>query len=321
MIFKWKKMGKVLDPSLIKGLPWLKEFAQAPATLIFEKFVRVYFSSRPPRDSNNQYVSYTGFVDLDRENLKKIVNIGEMPVLPLGEIGSFDEFGVYPFSVIREGSSVIAYYGGWTRSESVPYNVCIGKAISNDEGRTFNKIGAGPILSFSLKEPMTISGPKIRRFNDIWCLWYIAGTSWKISNGRPESIFKIRFATSLDGVTWNRSGKTVIPDILGPDECQASPDVSFFDGKFHMFFSYKYGSDFRKNNRGYRIGYAYSSDHINWIRNDNYAGMALTQLDEWDGQENAYPHLFELDGERYMLYLGNEVGKYGFGIAHFDGYE
>jgi hypothetical protein len=321
MIFKWEKMGKILDPTVVKDLDWLKEYAQAPATLVFEKFVRVYFSSRPLKDRSNLYISHTGFVDLDRKNLKRIVNFGENPVLPLGELGSFDEFGTYPFSVIREGGSVIAYYGGWTRCESTPYNVSVGKAVSFDDGLTFKKVGSGPVLSFTINEPMTISGPKIRKFNNVWCLWYIAGTSWKISGGRPESIFKIRFATSIDGVTFNRSGDAVIPDILGPDECQASPDVTYFDGKYHMFFSYKYGSNFRKNSRGYRIGYAYSYDHKNWIRSDSLAGMNLTQSNEWDGHENAYPHLFELDGEIYMLYLGNEVGKYGFGIARLSGYE
>ena len=29
----------------------------------------------------------------------------------------------------------------------------------------------------------------------------------------------------------------------------------------------------------------------------------------------AYPHVFEVDGSVYMAYLGNEVGREGFGIA------
>jgi len=33
----------------------------------------------------------------------------------------------------------------------------------------------------------------------------------------------------------------------------------------------------------------------------------------------AHPHVFELDGEIYMFYLGNQVGKYGFGIAKLIG--
>jgi hypothetical protein len=29
----------------------------------------------------------------------------------------------------------------------------------------------------------------------------------------------------------------------------------------------------------------------------------------------AYPHVFELDGDTFMLYLGDQVGRYGFGLA------
>jgi hypothetical protein len=33
----------------------------------------------------------------------------------------------------------------------------------------------------------------------------------------------------------------------------------------------------------------------------------------------SYPHVFELDGRVCMLYLGNEVGRGGFGLAELDG--
>jgi hypothetical protein len=29
----------------------------------------------------------------------------------------------------------------------------------------------------------------------------------------------------------------------------------------------------------------------------------------------SYPHILELDGKTYMFYIGNGVGKEGFGIA------
>jgi len=71
-MFKWKKLGKAFTPQEIGGRSWLKEFAQAPATLIFDDFVRVYFSCRPAADRNGQYVSYSAYVDLDRNDLFKI---------------------------------------------------------------------------------------------------------------------------------------------------------------------------------------------------------------------------------------------------------
>jgi len=314
-MFKWKKLGKVFTPQEVQGRSWLKEFAQAPATLVFDDFVRVYFSCRPNRDHNGQYVSYTGFVDLDRTNLMKIIKISSEPIMELGTFGTFDEFGTYPTSVIRNGNDVLAYYGGWTRCESVPYNVAIGIAKSTNQGESFTKLGRGPVLSFSIDEPMTVSGPKIRKFNDQWYLWYVAGSKWKLVDGRPESIFKIRVATSADGLIWNKLNKDVIPFILEEDECQASPDVFVMRGKYHMFFSYKYSSNFRNTDRGYRIGYASSSDLISWERDDSKAGLDISIGDTWDNQSIAYPHVFELDDKFYMMYLGNEVGRFGFGLA------
>ena len=65
-MFKWNKLGKAFAPQEIEGRKWLKEFAQAPAALLFEDFVRVYFSCRPPADENGQYVSYSAYVDFGR---------------------------------------------------------------------------------------------------------------------------------------------------------------------------------------------------------------------------------------------------------------
>ena len=35
-MFAWKKLGKVFTPQEVGGRPWMKEFAQAPAVLVFE---------------------------------------------------------------------------------------------------------------------------------------------------------------------------------------------------------------------------------------------------------------------------------------------
>ena len=316
-MFKWKKLGRVFNPQEIENIPWLKEFAQAPSVIIYEKFIRVYFSCRPAPDSNGQYVSYSAFIDLNRENLFERVNIGKEPILKLGELGTFDEFGTYPSSVIRSGNDLFVYYGGWTRCESVPFNVAIGIAKSDDDGKTFNKLGPGPVLSYSVNEPFILSGPKIRRFNNKWYLWYIAGSKWILDNGKPEPVYKIRMATSEDGLNWTKLNKDLIESRIEENEAQASPDVFFYEGKYHMFFCYRYSSNYRGKNNGYRIGYASSEDIFNWKREDSKAGIDISESG-WDSEMISYPHVFELDKTIYMLYLGNQVGRYGFGLAKLE---
>jgi hypothetical protein len=318
-MFKWKKLGRVFDPREIKGREWLNEFAQAPSVLIFDDFIRVYFSCRPLPDQNGQYVSYSAYVDLNRKNLFEIVNVAVNPILKLGDRGTFDEFGTYPTSVIKNGDDVIAYYGGWTRCESVPFNVAIGIAISNNNGESFIKVGSGPVLSYSSDEPFVLSGPKIRKFNDRWYLFYISGRKWLENNGKPEPVYKIRMATSEDGINWTKHNKDLIKNKLEGDEAQASPDVIFYNNKYHMFFCYRYSLNFRGREKGYRIGYAVSEDLLNWVRDDSKVGIDVSE-EGWDSEMISYPHVFELDNKVFMFYLGNQVGKFGFGLAELQDY-
>jgi hypothetical protein len=317
-MFRWKKLGLAFRPQDVSGRAWLKEFAQGPATLLYDDFVRVYFSCRPPGDEKGMYVSYSAFVDLDRRDLFKVRRVAERPILPLGGLGEFDEFGVYPVSAIRHEGEVRAYYAGWTRCESVPFNTAIGLALSRDGGETFEKQGRGPILSYSPDEPFVLSGPKIRRFGGVWRLFYIAGRKWKLVDGRAEPVYKIRMATSPDGLAWTRLGRDLLPSRVEEDEAQASPDVIFSGGKYHMFFCYRYSTGFRGRERGYRIGYASSVDLIEWTRDDAKAGLDVS-ADGWDSEMVSYPHVFELDGRVYMAYLGNQVGRHGFGLAQLQG--
>lgn len=314
-MFQWKKLGNVFDPREVGGRPWLQAFAQGPATLVFPDFIRVYFSCRPAPDEQGRYVSYSAYVDFDRHQMFKILRVSEDPILPLGDLGTFDEFGVYPVSVIRDGARCLAYFGGWTRCESVPFNVAIGCAESHDDGATFTRLGKGPVLSYSPDEPFILSGPKIRRFNERFHLFYIAGRRWVDVDGKAEPVYKIRMATSRDGLHWEKAHRDLLTDVLGEDEAQASPDVFYRDGKYHMFFCYRQATDYRRNrDRSYRIGYASSDNLVDWVRDDSQAGLDVSD-EGWDSEMVAYPHVFELDGKVYMLYLGNQVGRYGFGAA------
>jgi predicted GH43/DUF377 family glycosyl hydrolase len=317
-MFNWKKLGLVFSPQATIGRPWLQTFAQAPATLVFDDFVRVYFSCRPPADANGQYVSYSAYVDLDRANLQKILRVSEQPILSLGGLGEFDEFGTYPVSVMRHNNEIRAYYAGWTRCESVPFNVGIGYATSQDDGVNFHKYGNGPILPYTLDEPFVLSGPKIRRFNDTWYLFYIAGRCWKKVDGRAEPVYKIRMAHSDDGIHWHKHNHDLIESRIEMDEAQASPDVIYSNGKYHMFFCYRYSANYRGKIYGYRIGYASSTNLTDWVRDDSKAGIDVSDAG-WDSEMVSYPHVLILDGKTYLFYLGNQVGKEGFGLAELEG--
>lgn len=314
MTFKWKKLGKLFDPKDLTAPSWMHDYAQSPSVLIEDDYVRVYFCSRPAPGPDGLYLSYISFIDLDRTNLHNILRVCEQPVLELGKYGTFDEFGTYPVSVIRHGEEIRAYYAGWTRCESVPFNAAIGMAISRDGGETFQRLGDGPVLSYSPDEPFLLGSPRIRKFDGGWQLWYVAGKEWRMADGKPEPIYKIRMASSNDGINWVKHGLDLIADKLGAHECQACPDVTWRDGQYQMFFSYRDIRNYRSSEGGYRIGYASSADMLHWARDDDQVGIGVSETG-WDSEMVNYPHVFELDGATYMLYQGNEMGRAGIGLA------
>ena len=173
-MWQWQKIGQIFNPADYRQ-DWMHHYGQCPSTLIYEDRVRVFFCTRPPADENRKFVSYCGFVDLARDDLRRVLAVSQAPVLPLGARGCFDEFGTYPVSVIRHRGEVRLYYGGVTRCESVAFDVALGCAISHDDGQSFVKLGAGPVLSASLDEPFVISSPKIRFYQDQWQVFLYFG--------------------------------------------------------------------------------------------------------------------------------------------------
>lgn len=318
MALKWIKKGLLFGPQLHDTPEWMDQFAQAPCVLRLSDCVRVYFSCRPKPDAKGQYVSYSAYVDLDPDDLFRVLRISKDPILPLGELGTFDEFGVYPTSVIPHENGTYAYFGGWTRCESVPFNVAIGIAAGDHRGENFKRLGNGPVLSYSPDEPFILSGPKIRKFNGTYQLFYIAGRKWIMVNDRPEPVYKIRMATSADGLTWEKKNKDLIPSVINDNEAQASPDVIYENGNYHMFFCYRHGDNYRGKEKGYRIGYAWSEDMETWHREDDHVGIDIS-TEGFDDQMISYPHVFKHQNRFYMLYLGNDVGRMGFGLAELEG--
>ncbi|MCP5249910.1 MAG: hypothetical protein H6942_15485 [Candidatus Accumulibacter sp.] len=314
---KWNKLGRIFDPSRHRLPNDCVQFAQSPQTLVFDDFVRVYFSTRAVDPGNGKYLSHVAFVDL-RKNLREIIRVSDQTVIPLGGLGCFDEHGIFPINVMRHGDAVYAYTCGWNRRVSVSVDTAIGLAISRDDGLTFQRIGDGPVLAASLHEPCLVGDGFVRRIGDVFHMWYIFGTGWRrfAPAQAPDRTYKIGHAVSDDGINWlKEEARPIIADRLGTDESQALPSVIEIDGRQHMFFCYRQSSDFRNNKeRGYRIGHAWSDDLSNWNRDDDNPLLDVTPGD-WDSDMLCYPHVFECDGRVYLLYNGNEFGRHGFGLA------
>lgn len=313
---RWEKLGKIFDPTEHALPNNCVEFAQSPQTLIMEDRVRVYFSTRE-RDSVGKYLSHIAYADFDK-GMKKLLGVAQHTVLPLGELGCFDEHGIFPINVVRDHDRVIGYTTGWNRKVSVSADASIGLVYSEDEGHTFKRVGTGPVMTASLSEPFLVADAFVLRRTDGYHMWYIFGTKWKKfeENEAPDRVYKIAYAYSEDGREWQRTGEQIIANSLNEDECQALPTVCHHGGRYHMYFCYRQAHGFRTDpSAGYRIGYAWSDDMVRWTRDDTAAGIGVSGTGEWDSDMQCYPHVFESDGKLFMLYNGNNFGRFGFGLA------
>ena len=303
----WIKKGNIYN---VNGqFDWNKSHAQVPVVDLLEDRIRIYYSTRDVSGKSN-----VSFIEVEKNNPKKIIYEHTLPLFELGNLGTFDDSGIMPSSIITFGNKKFLYYIGWTTRGTVPFQNAIGLAISEDGGKVFKKLSEGPIISVNFIEPY-FSGTSFVNFeNNIFKMWYLSCVKWKKFDGKPEPIYNIKYAESVDGITWNQTGKVAIE--LNYDEGGlVSAAVIKEDEKYKMWFGKRKKTDFRNNIRNsYKIGYAESLDGKDWIRKDKESGIDISK-EGWDSEMISYPYVFKKDNNLIMLYNGNGFGKTGFGYA------
>jgi hypothetical protein len=230
--------------------------------------------------------------------------VDPLPVLDLGELGSFDDGGVTSSCVVEHDGRRFLYYSGWTRGVSVPFYFFVGCAVS--EGDSFVRASRAPILERSDVDPFLVASPWVLVEDGRWRMWYVSGTGWRMADGRPKHWYHIKYAESGDGIAWEREGRVCI-DYAAEDEYALGRPCVVRDGdRYRMWFSAR-GST-------YRLAYAESDDGLTWTRDDDEARLEGAP-GAWESEMQAYPAVFDANGQRHMLYNGNGYGATGIGHA------
>ena len=101
-------------------------------------------------------------------------------MIALGGLGCFDEHGIFPMNVVRDGDAIFGYTSGWSRRVSVSVETAIGLAISHDDGVTFERVGR---RAGARRIPArAVPGRRRVRPADrggTYHMWYIFGTGWR----------------------------------------------------------------------------------------------------------------------------------------------
>ena len=297
----WGKRGLIFHTD--NQFSWMKTHASFPVIeKLTSELYRIYFS---PRDEKNR--SHVAFIEIDINNPKEILKISENPVMTPGKLGSFDDSGVMASSIVNYKGKKLLYYLGWNQGVTVPYRNSIGIAQSNDGGETFSRIFEGPIIDRSPSEPFFTASCEVKLEKGLFRMWYLSCTGWELKDGFPAPKYHIKYAESNDGISWKRDGIVCI-DYKNKNEWAIStPRVTKTGNLYRMFYSHR-------GEKPYRIGYAESTDGINWIRKDEEIGIDVSQ-EGWDSEMIEYPFVIEHNNKQILFYNGNEYGKTGLGYA------
>jgi len=287
-------------------MEWMHSHGVVPIAKPIGDFrYRIYFT---PRDKLNR--SHMGWLDIDIRNPTQVLRLAERPLLSPGAIGMFDDCGAMGGWIVEHGGIEHLFYQGWNRGVTVGFHVAIGLALrpAGDPDRPFERVSEGPILDRCVTEPVFVSCPAVLIENHRWRMWHQSGRPWMQVGDATLPSYDIRYAESDDGRAWRPTGAPAV-GFAHSGEVAIARFCPLRDRS-----DYKGWYSFRGNDWGYRIGYAVSPDGNTWIRDDAAAGIECDPQ-SWEGTMMCYPHVFDAEPGRFMLYNGGRYGAAGFGIA------
>lgn len=302
MSTRWQKLGLIYCPARDGRHPKLRTHAANPLPLQIEgDLYRVFYSAR---DAENR--SSVGAVDIDIVK-QQVIEDHQQPFFEHGPAGSFYADGV-SIGCCYEADRRYMLFMGWQSPAESHWRGDIGRlVVRSDLALELDR--EIPLMGASNEDPISLSYPWVLRLaSGSYRMWYGSTISWDAGNG--EMLHVIKSAISANGHDWKTEG-LALPYQLGSAQAFSKPAVvaDRETGAYSMWFSYRGAAG-----SSYRIGYARSSNGMDWELANAEAGITVS-TSGWDSEMIEYPHVFDHAGRRYMLYNGNGYGKSGFGLA------
>ena len=183
-MISFNKLGNAYTPKQ-ESQEWLTH-AMAPTAIELDNFVRVFVGGW---DANG--ISRIFSIDLDKDNPLSVVSVNSVAALSLGEEGCFDENGVFPGHVFREGNIIWMHYTGFQLGAKVPHYNFGGLAFSNDAGVSFRRLFRAPLLDRS-DEGLTVrAGASTLRTGSKYSTVYSAGSKWVTTGGKLRPCYGV----------------------------------------------------------------------------------------------------------------------------------
>src|SRR3989344_372229 len=248
--------------------------------------------------------------------------VGVIDLVLTGTSRSWDEPGVETASVIRTPSGEYRMYYTGNRPPEGSNHYSIGLATSND-GIYWTKYGKGPIFEpengwelptcTSPNNPRSCSNGGVLEPSVIYDSKEKIYKMWYAAVGTKDNLltFSIGYATSVDGIQWNRMPEPVLE--RGKDgtwrEALGSHASVIYDSQsgYHLFYVGVKLSEYCDNcalQRG-NIGHAYSADGKQWQLNERNPILS-PRKNKWDEWNIGGPAVIARGGELSLWYFGNK---------------
>ncbi len=149
----------------------------------------------------------------------------------------------------------------------------------------------------------------ILKHDGIYKMWYSSNSG---------QIYSISYATSLDGVTWDKHQQNPVmsPEESFQEDDIFSPSVIYHNGYFHMWYS-RTVSNFSNSS----IAYAISTDGINWTKTEEAVLKPTAINNSWEREFVDYPFAMLDNDTLKMWYTGiGPRGNSAFYTANATGY-
>jgi predicted GH43/DUF377 family glycosyl hydrolase len=223
------------------------------------------------------------------------------PVMSGDGAGSWNKHVFWPNVIFNDDSS---RFEMWYTASAGPENdwrpQLLGFAVSDDGINWTKKPDAifGPDLG-AWDERAAEGQTVIREKGGVYKMWYSGWHDETDAGG-------IGYATSTDGIIWIRDGSNPIM-VPTPDSWEAggfgSCHVMPFEGEYKMWYS-AWNASYTKT----QIGYAFSSDGINWTKESaNNPVLKTGGSGQWDDNHLLEPHVLYINGRYHIWYLGRQA--------------
>jgi predicted GH43/DUF377 family glycosyl hydrolase len=184
-------------------------------------------------------------------------------------------------------------------------------ASESPYGQTGLVLGPNPVkLDEDIADFLHVGDPSVVVADGTYHLWY---TSMGHKAGAEGVYAAIAYATSKDGIAWEKHGQVLMPDQAWetgrPEASVGRPSVAWTGKRFEMFYdALKDGDDNPSQNTSAGIGFAWSADGKTWSKSGEPALKWKRGKGETRGMLTG-PHAMR-DGDGYRLYYPAAEGDW-----------